>query len=91
MMGTGPLVSHFRPVVFSLEICGLSGSSKYHVVPLLNVNSNLKRTDLVGQTWDVFHHPILPNAETHLCSDWRDVLISDAFSDRGYCQECLAT
>jgi hypothetical protein len=66
MIGTGPLVSHFRPVVPSVAICGLSGSSKYRVVPLVNVKNNLKKTDSVGQTWDVFHHLILQNAETHL-------------------------
>jgi len=65
-MGTGPLVSHFRPVVPSLATCGLSGSSKYLVVPLLDVNGSFKRADHVGQTWNMFHHAILQNAETHL-------------------------
>ena len=35
MMGIGPLVSHLRPWVPSAAYCGLSGSSKYLVVPAM--------------------------------------------------------
>lgn len=35
MMGSGPLVSHFRPVWAPVATCGLSGSSKYRVVPAI--------------------------------------------------------
>jgi hypothetical protein len=66
MIGTGPLVSHFRPVILSLAICGLSGSSKYRVVPMISVNSNPKEQTIFYPTWDLLHHPILQNAETHL-------------------------
>ena len=38
MMGIGPLVSHLRPRVPSAAICGLSGSSKYLVVPTMRHN-----------------------------------------------------
>lgn len=36
MMGTEPDVSHFNPADAALAICGLSGSSKYRVVPEIN-------------------------------------------------------
>lgn len=35
MMGTGPLVSHFMPAWAPVATCGLSGSSKYRVVPAI--------------------------------------------------------
>jgi hypothetical protein len=73
MMGTGPLVSHFRPVVPSVAACGLSASSKNRVVPLLDVKSSFKRKDHDRQTWDVGHHPILQNAETHLAKTSEEI------------------
>lgn len=33
MMGTGPDVSHFKPADSAVAAWGLSGSSKYRVVP----------------------------------------------------------
>lgn len=35
MIGTEPLVSHFKPAESGVAACGRSGSSKYLVVPYM--------------------------------------------------------
>lgn len=37
MIARGPDVSHFKPACSAVAACGLSGSSKYRVVPVSSV------------------------------------------------------
>lgn len=56
MIGTGPDVSHFRPADAALATWGLSGSSKYLVVPWNNqykVDFRLKKVR--SPTRNMFH------------------------------------
>jgi hypothetical protein len=72
MIGTGPVLSHFNPTVFSPAICGLSRSSKYLVVPdksRSSVELDCTRVAIISPTWNMFHHPILKHTEPHLCRD----------------------
>ncbi len=57
MMGTGPLVSHFSPWVPSVAYCGLSGSSKYRVVPMRGMSGQLPRKQDI-QVFRSFSSPL---------------------------------
>jgi hypothetical protein len=67
-MGIGPEVSHFKPADSAVAACGLSGSSKYRVVPTDVILGAGRHAKVERHTWNVFHGFGLQYPHTHLDS-----------------------